>query len=178
MVCIRCKMIVKDQLEKLNISYNTIDIGVIDMANDLTVTEKKSLSIALHKYGLELMEDKNVLLIDRAKKIIIEMVHYSDDFPKQSHSDYIAEKLNYNYQKMAMLFLEATGISVERYIISHKIEKIKELLIYEDLTLTEISYRLNYSSLSHLCTQFKKETGVTPQFFKGLKMKKLKNTEM
>ena len=174
MVCIRCKLIVKQQLEILNIEYNKIDLGEVELPISLTVDVRKDFASALLKYGLELMEDKNALLIEKAKKVVIEMIHYADELPKKSHSEYLSEKLNYNYQKLALLFMEATGISLERYIISHKIEKVKEMILYEDLNLSDIAFRLNYSSVAHLCTQFKRETGVTPQFFKGLKMKKEK----
>ena len=172
MVSIRCKMIVKQQLDNLNIKYHTIDLGEVDVINSLTDPERQAFGDALLMYGLELMEDKKAVLVDKTKKVIVEMIHYADDLPKQSHSDYLTEKLNYNYQKLALLFLEVTGISIERYIISHKIEKVKELILYDDINLTEIAYKLNYSSVSHLCTQFKRETGVTPQFFKGMRMKK------
>ena len=124
------------------------------------------------------MDDKKSILIEKIRNVIIEMIHYADELPKQSHSEYISKKLNYNYQKLTLLFMESAGISIERYIISHKIEKIKEMILYEELTLSDISFKLNYSSVAHLSTQFKKETGVTPQFFKGLKVKKDKNYKM
>ena len=174
MVCIRCKLIVKQQLDILKIKYSYIELGEVELENYLTVSERDAFGSLLLKYGLELMEDTKAVLVDKIKKVIVEMIHYADDLPKQSHSEYISEKLNFNYQKLALLFMESTGISVERYIISHKIEKAKELLLYENLTLVDIAGRLNYSSVSHLCTQFKRETGVTPQFFKGMKMKKPK----
>ena len=174
MVCIRCKMIVKQQLEKLNIEYTTIDLGEIELPCSISESVRNDLANALLLYGLELLEDKNAQLIDKIKKVVVEMIHYADDLPKKCHSEYLSEKLNYNYQKLALLFMEAAGISIERYIISHKIEKIKEMILYENLSLSDIAFQLNYSSVAHLCTQFKRETGVTPQFFKGLKMKKEK----
>ncbi len=177
MVCIRCKMIVKQQLENLNIEYGTINLGEIEIIGTITKSDRIALSTALLKHGLELMEDKNAQLIDKAKLVIIEMIHYADELPKQSHSDYISNKLNYNYQKLTLLFMEATGISIERYIINHKIEKIKEYILYEGMSFSDIAFRLNYSSVAHFSTQFKKETGVTPQFFKGLKVKKDKNNK-
>lgn len=174
MVCIRCKMIVKQQLEMLNIKYNYIELGEVELDESMTSAERDAFGTALLKYGLELMEDKKAVLVDKMKKVIVEMIHYADELPKQSHSEYISGKLNANYQKLALLFMESTGITVERYIIGHKIEKVKELLLYEDLTLVDIAFKLSYSSVSHLCTQFKRETGVTPQFFRGMKMKKPK----
>jgi AraC-like DNA-binding protein len=165
-------MIVKQQLEVLNVKYNYIELGEVELVDSLTKSERNAFGTALLKYGLELMEDKKAVMVDKIKKVIVEMIHYADNLPKQSHSEYISEKLNFNYQKLALLFMESTGITVERYIISQKIEKAKELLLYEDMSLVEIAFKLNYSSVSHLCTQFKRETGVTPQFFKGMKMKK------
>ena len=177
MVCIRCKMIVKQQLENLNIEYVAINLGEVELVSSITIEQRDNLSKKLLNHGLELMEDKNAQLIDRAKMVIVEMIHYADELPKQSHSDYISKKVNYNYQKLTMLFMEATGISIERYIINHKIEKIKEYILYEGMSFGDIAIRLNYSSVAHFCTQFKKETGVTPQFFKGLKVKKDKNNK-
>ncbi len=176
MVCIRCKMIVKQQLEVLNIKYNYIDLGEVDLDVTMTIAERNAFGTALLGYGLELMEDKKAVIVDKMKKVIVEMIHYDEDLPKQSHSVYISSKLNASYQKLALLFMESTGITVERYIISHKIEKVKELLLYEDLTLVHIAFKLNYSSVPHLCTQFKRETGVTPLFFRGMKMKKPKRS--
>ncbi len=177
MVCIRCKMIVKQQLENLNIEYGAINLGEVEIISSITKSDRKVLASALLKHGLELMEDKNAQLVDMTKMVIVEMIHYADELPKQSHSDYISNKVNYNYQKLTMLFMEATGISIERYIINHKIEKIKEYILYDGMSFGEIVFRLNYSSIAHFCTQFKKETGVTPQFFKGLKVKKDKNNK-
>ena len=176
MVCIRCKMIVKQLLDELSIKYISIELGEVITVNTLTIPEQAELGNKLLKHGLELLEDKKALLIDKIKKVIIEMIHYADEIPKQSHSEYLGEKLNYNYQKLALLFMESTGISIERYIISHKIEKVKELILYEKMTLTDIAFKLNYSSVSHLCTQFKNETGVTAHFFKEMKTKKSKNS--
>jgi AraC-like DNA-binding protein len=118
------------------------------------------------------MDDKKAILIERIKNVIIEMVHYADEPPKTNFSDYLAEKLDYDYTYLSNLFSEVTGITIEHYIIAHKIERVKELLLYDELNLTEISYRLNYSSVAHLSHQFKKVTGLTPSYFKLLKHKK------
>jgi len=177
MVSIRCKMIVKQQLEKFGIEYTTIDLGEVQVDDATTTLQKIDFGKSLLYYGLELLEDKNAALIDKVKKVVVEMIHFADELPKQSKSAYISEKMNCNYQKLALLFMEATGISLERYIIRHKIEKVKELILYDDLNLTDIAFKLNYSSVAHLCTQFKRETGVTPQFFKSMKIKKDNITE-
>ncbi|MBL0357897.1 MAG: helix-turn-helix transcriptional regulator [Chitinophagaceae bacterium] len=172
MVSIRCKMIVKTELEKLNLLYGSVDLGEADIKEDITAVQREQLRIALLKSGLELMEDKKAILIERIKNVIIEMIHYADELPKVKNSHYISEKLNHDYTYLSNIFSEATGITIEHYIINHKIEKVKELLLYDELNLTEISYRLNYSSVAHLSNQFKKITGLTPTFFKNLKSKK------
>jgi AraC-like DNA-binding protein len=131
----------------------------------------------LHQTGLELMNDKKALLIEKIKKIIIEMVHYVDELPKTNFSDYLSEKLNYDYTYLANLFSEVQGITIEKFIISHKIERVKELIIYDELNLTEIAWLMHYSSVAHLSNQFKKITGLTPSHFKKLKDKRRNTIE-
>lgn len=177
MVSIRCKMIVKTELDKLGIFYGAVDLGEIEIKQDLTAEQQQQLKAALAKSGLELMDDKKAILIEKIKNVIIELVHYEDEFPKMKKSEYISQKLNYDYTYLANIFSEATGTTIEHYIIIHKIERVKELLIYDELNLSEISYRLNYSSVAHLSAQFKKITGLTPTFFKNLKHKKRINLE-
>jgi len=172
MVSIRCKMMVKSELDKLGIHYILVDLGEVEIKEDITSKQRDQLKIALLKSGLELMDDKKAILIERIKGVIIEMIHYADEVPKTNFSDYISGKLNYDYTYLANLFSEVTGITIEHYIIAHKIERVKELLIYDELNLTQISYKLNYSSVAHLSNQFKKVTGLTPTFFKQLKHKK------
>ena len=172
MVSIRCKMLVKAELERLGLNYKTIDLGEVEIEESLTEEQNKQLKANLLKSGLELMDDKRAILIQKIKNVIIEMVHYEDELLKVKNSEYISEKLKYDYTYLANLFSEATGITIEHFIIIHKIERVKELLIYNELNLTEISYRLNYSSVAHLSNQFKKITGLTPSFFKSLKQKK------
>ncbi len=172
MVSIRCKMLVKAELERLGLNYRTIDLGEVEIEESLTEEQNKQLKANLLKSGLELMDDKKAILIQKIKNVIIEMVHYEDELLKVKNSEYISEKLKYDYTYLANLFSEATGITIEHFIIIHKIERVKELLIYNELNLTEISYRLNYSSVAHLSNQFKKITGLTPSFFKSLKQKK------
>lgn len=172
MVSIRCKMVVKAELEKLGIPYGTVELGEVEVRQSVTAEQREQLKIALLKSGLELMDDKKAVLIQKIKTVIIEMVHYSDELPKIKNSVYISEKLNHDYTYLANLFSEATGITIEHFIIAHKIERVKELLLYDELNLTQIADRLNYSSVAHLSNQFKKITGLTPTFFKHLKRKR------
>lgn len=165
-------MVVKSELEKLGLHYTRVDLGEVDLQGHITREQLTDLNNALLKSGLELMEDKKAILIERIKAVVIEMVHYEQELPRVNFSTYISQKLDLNYTYLANLFSETTGITIERYIIAHKIERVKELLLYDELTLTEISYRLNYSSVAHLSNQFKKTTGLTPTFYKGLKHKK------
>jgi len=172
MVSIRCKMVVKSELDKLGIQYIKVDLGEVDIRGQVTPEQYDQLKIALLKSGLELMDDKKAIIIEKIKNVIIEMVHYADEPPKTNFSDYLSAKLNYDYTYLSNIFSEVTGITIEHYIIAHKIERVKELLIYDELTLSEISYRLNYSSVAHLSNQFKKVTGLTPSFFRQLKHKR------
>ncbi len=172
MVSIRCKMMVKSELDKLGLHYIMVDLGEVEVKENITAEQRDQLKIALLKSGLELMDDKKAILIEKIKNVIIEMVHYADEFPKINFSDYLSGKLHYDYTYLANLFSEVTGITIEHFIIAHKIERVKELLLYDELNLTQISYKLNYSSVSHLSKQFKKVTGLTPTFYKQLKHKK------
>lgn len=172
MVSIRCKMIVKSELDKLGLHYLVVDLGEVDILEDITKEQRIKLKIALLRSGLELMDDKKAILIEKIKRVIVEIVHYSEELPKINFSDYISKKLNYDYTYLANLFSEVTGTTIEQYIIAHKIERVKELLLYDELNLTEISYLMNYSSVAHLSNQFKKITGLTPSFFKKLKHKR------
>jgi len=170
-------MMVKSELDKLGLHYGVVDLGEVEVKESVTPEQRELLRLALLKSGLELMEDKKAILIEKIKNIIIEMVHYSDEFPKVKNSEYISEKLHLDYTYLANLFSEATGVTIEHFIILHKIERVKELLLYDELNLTEISYRLNYSSVAHLSNQFKKVTGLTPSFFKKLKHKRVLTLE-
>ena len=172
MVSMRCKMQVKAELEKLGIGFGAIDLGKVEINGSISEEQRKQLKTNLLIAGLELMEDKKAMLIERIKNVIIEMVHYGSELPKVKNSDYISEKLQYDYTYLANLFSEATGTTIEHFIIIHKIERVKELMIYDELNLTEISYKLNYSSVAHLSNQFKKITGLSPSFFKSLKHKR------
>jgi AraC-like DNA-binding protein len=172
MVSIRCKMVVKAALEKLGLHYIKLDLGQVEVKEKITAKQRAQLKAALLKSGLELMDDSKAILVEKIKNIIIEMVHYADELPKIKKSVFISEKLNHGYTYLSNLFSEATGITIEQFILLHKIEKVKELIIYDELNFTEIAYKLHYSSVAHLSTQFKKVTGLTPTFFKSLKHKK------
>jgi AraC-like DNA-binding protein len=177
MVSIRCKMVVKEELRKLGLHYVILDLGTVEVMNDLTIDQRHKLKTALLKSGLELMDDRKAVLIEKIKGIIIEMVHYTDELPKVNYSDYISDKLKLDYTYISKTFSEVKGITIEQFIIAHKIERVKELLLYDELNLTQISYMLNYSSVGHLSRQFKKVTGLTPSFFKLLKDKKRNTLE-
>lgn len=172
MVSLRCKLVVKEALESLGLHFVILELGIVEIMQDLTEAQHTQLYDLLLKSGLELMDDKKSVLIEKIKNIIIELIHYSDELPKVNYSDYISEKMGMDYTHLSKLFSEVREITIEHFIIAHKIERVKELLLYDELNLTQISYIMNYSSVSHLSKQFKKVTGLTPSFFKKLKEKK------
>lgn len=177
MVSLRCKMLVKEELAKLGLQYVVIDLGMVEILENITQLQREQLKENLLRSGLELLDDKKSILIEKIKNVITEMIHYSDELPKINYSDYISEKLNYDYTYLANIFSEVKGITIQQFIIIHKIERIKELLLYDELNLTQISYKLNYSSVAHLSNQFKKATGLSPSFYKRLKQKRKSNLE-
>jgi len=170
MVSLRCKMAVKEELDKLK--HTSIELGEVNLKKNITGDDREFLRKGLIKKGLELIDDKKSLLIEKTKTIIIELIHYSEENPKINYSDYISEKLDYNYNHLSSLFSEVTGTTIVNYIIINKIERVKELLLYDELTLTEISLLMEYSSVAHLSHQFKKITGLTPTYFKKIKQYK------
>lgn len=177
MVSLRCKMMVKEELKKLGLHYVIVELGMIEIMEDITSLQRKQLNDNLLKSGLELLDDKKSILIEKIKNVITEMIHYSDELPNVNYSDFISEKLGLNYTYLANTFSEVKGITIQQYIIMHKIERVKELLIYDELSLTEISHKMHYSSVAHLSNQFKKITGLTPTFYKQLKDKRKANLE-
>ena len=177
MVSLRCKMVVRQELEKLGLNYVNVDLGTIEILEDMPDFQREQLRNNLKGFGLELLDDKRKVIIEKIKSLIIEMIHYSEELPKVNYSDYISEKLGYDYTYLANTFSEVKGITIQQFIIIHKIERVKELLLYDELNLTEISYKLHYSSVSHLSNQFKKITGLTPSFYKKLKRKRFENLE-
>lgn len=172
MVSSRCKMMVKEALKELGLHFIVVDLGVVDVMEELSGEQKAALQSLLFNAGLELMDDKKAMLIEKIKKVIIEMVHHAEELPKTNFSDFISKKLDYDYTYLTNLFSEVQGTTVEQYIISHKIERIKELIVYGEMNITEIANKMNYSSVAHLSSQFKKATGLTPSHFKQLKEKR------
>lgn len=177
MVSLRCKMLVQEELRKLGIVPTMVDLGVIEIFEPISTFKRNQLKMSLLKSGLELMEDKKSILIEKIKNVITEMIHNSDELPKVNYSDYISEKIGNDYTYLANTFSEVKGITIQQFIIQHKIERVKELLIYDELNLTEISYKMHYSSVAHLSNQFKKITGLTPTFYKNIKNKRKANLE-
>jgi AraC-like DNA-binding protein len=172
MVSIRCKLVVKSELDRLGLHYKVVELGEVQIEENINEDQRMQLKMALLPSGLELMDDKKAILVEKIKNVIIEMIHYEDELPKTNFSDFLSEKLNYNYTYLANLFSETKGITIEQFIIHHKIERVKELILYDELNLSEIAWRLHYSSVAHLSNQFKKVTGLTPSFFKSLKEKR------
>jgi AraC-like DNA-binding protein len=169
MVCIRCQMVVKAELEKVGLPYSYVKIGEANIVGDIQHEQLEQLKTGFEKAGLALMDDKRSILVEKIKSVIIELVHYSEDQIKVNLSDFLSEKLNYNYTYLANLFSEVKGITIEKFYLTHKIERVKELIVYDELNLSEIAYRMNYSSVAHLSNQFKKYTGLAPVQFKKLK---------
>jgi len=165
-------MVVKSELEKLGLNWTSVELGEISIRENITDDQLYKLGIALKKSGLELMDDKKSILVEKINAIIIELVHYTDEQIKINLSDYLSKKLNHNYTYLSNLFSEVKGTTIEKVYLAHKIEKVKELLVYDELTLTEIAWKLHYSSVAHLSNQFKKITGLTPSHFKNLKNKR------
>ena len=172
MVSNRCKMTVKEELKKLGLHFIIVELGEVEVMENITPEQREELKTALSVSGLELMDDKKAVLVEKIKNVIIEMVHHLDENIKINFSEYLSEKLNHNYTYLANLFSEVKGITIEHFMIAHKVEKIKELIIYDELNITEIAWKMNYSSVAHLSNQFKKVTGLSPSHFKQLKDKR------
>ena len=168
---------VKHELEKLGLHFTNIELGMVEIKEEIDEELLNTLKSNLEISGLELMDDNKSILVDRIKNVIIEMIHYSEEIPKVNYSDYIAEKLDYDYTYLSNLFSEVKGITIQHFIIKHKIERAKELILYNELNLTEIAYKLNYSSVAHLSNQFKKVTGHTPSYYKKIGQKRKSNLE-
>ena len=169
MVCNRCIMTVEKDLQDVDIPFSIVRLGEVELQETLNLKHKIKLSRLLEEQGFELLEDKNAALIERIKTLIIEMVHYSDSQPKTNYSVYIADQIHHDYSYLSSLFSSVTGVTIEKFIIAQKIERIKELLYYDELSISEISYQMGYSSVAHLSNQFKKVTGMNPTEFKTLR---------
>ena len=177
MICLRCKLVVRDVLSKIGITLVTIEFGEIEIAESISVSQRDQIDMTLRKSGLELIDDKKGILVQKIKSIIIELVHHSEKPLINNLSGYLSQKLDYDYTYMSNLFSEVHGATIEKFFISHKIERVKELIIYDELSLTQIAYKLHYSSVAHLSNQFKKVTGLAPSYFKSIRQKRTKNLE-
>lgn len=171
MVCARCKMVVRDELARLGIETSSIDLGEVETKNEIPQKKIQQLGASLRQLGFEIIDDRKSRIIEKIKKAIIELVHYSEEAPSVQVSAFITQQLHYEYNYLSNLFSEVEGITIEKYFIAQKIEKVKELLMYDELSLSQIADRLGYSSVAYLSSQFKKQTGLTPTFFKNLKQK-------
>jgi AraC-like DNA-binding protein len=169
MVSLRCKMVVRDALTKMGLHYAVLDLGVVEIIEDISPEQRAQLRTELIKTGLLVLDSKTAILVDRIVTVIVELVHYSEEVPRVNYSDFITEKLGFDYTYLSNVFSEVKGMTIQQFIILHKIERVKELLLYDELNLKEISYKLHYSSVAHLSTQFKKVTGLSPSYFKHLK---------
>jgi AraC-like DNA-binding protein len=171
MVSVRCKMAVQDKLDKLGLYHGTVDLGELVFKKGITPQQQNQLKDELQQLGVELLDQSQGKVIEQIKAVIQKLVHHADSLPKIKNSEYISQQLNRDYKYLSTLFSEATGVTIEQSIINHRVERVKELLLYDELNLTEIAHKLNYCSVAHLSGQFKKTTGLTPTFFKQLKHK-------
>jgi AraC-like DNA-binding protein len=169
MVSSRCKQAVKDELKKFGLHFIVVDLGEVEIMETLSTIQREQLKAELLKSGLELMDDKRAVLIEKIKNVIIKMVYHSSEIIKTNFPEYLSEKLNQEYTYLANLFSEVQGTTIEQFVIFHKVERIKELIIYDELNITEIAWKMNYSSVAHLSNQFKKVTGLSPSHFRKLK---------
>ena len=172
MVSNRCKLAVKTELKKLGLHFIFVDLGEVEIMESISSDQREQLKEALFESGLELMDDKRAILIEKIKNAIVEMVHHTDEEIKINFSEYLSTKLNHDYTYLANLFSEVQGTTIEHFIITHKVERIKELIIYDELNISEIAWKMNYSSVAHLSNQFKKVTGLSPSHFRQLKDKR------
>lgn len=168
MVCLRCKMLVEDELKKLGITCKSVELGEAEIEGELSGSQREALAQALNKAGLELLADRKHVLIEKIRNLVIKMVRCSDELPAVKYSRYISDALGLDYTYLANLFSMVNGITIQQFIINHRIERVKELLMYDEMNLTEISYAMNYSSVAHLSNQFRKVTGYSPSLFKRL----------
>lgn len=177
MVCSRCKMIVRAELEKLGLQPLSVELGEVEIPGEISADKKLEIQNALQVYGFTLIDDKKSQLIERVKNLVIELVHQPKEDLKINLSDYLSRELHHDYTYISNLFTQIEGTTIEKYYIAQKIERVKELLVYDELSLSEIAFQLHYSSVAHLSGQFKKVTGLTPSHFKQLREKKRRPLE-
>lgn len=172
MVTGRCKTAVKEVLNNFGLHFIMVELGEVEIMEDLSFDQREQVRVALKHSGLELMDDKKAMLVEKVKNLIIDMVHHSNEAIKTNLSDYLSQKLGYDYTYLSNLFSEVQGTTIQQFLIFHKIERIKELIMYEELNITEIAFLMNYSSVAHLSNQFKKATGLSPSQFRNLNNRK------
>ncbi|MFT3751272.1 MAG: AraC family transcriptional regulator [Agriterribacter sp.] len=174
MVCNRCIMVVRSELEKLGYKPENVTLGEAVLDKNISTEERNNIAKILEPIGFELIDDKKSRIIEKIKNVIIDLVHHQDVELKTSLSDLLSAALHHDYNYLSNLFSEVEGTTIEKYFIAQKIERVKELLVYDELSLSEIAFRLNYSSVAYLSNQFKKVTGLTPSYFKQIKEEKRK----
>ncbi len=177
MISLRCKLVVKEELQKLGITKIAIELGVVEFMEPISDVQLEIFQKGIAQSGLEVLDSKKTILVERIKTVITQMIHHSEILPKTNYSEYLSVQLNYDYTYLSNIFAEVKGVTIQQFIIIHKIERIKELLLYNELNIGEIAYRLHYSSIAHLSNQFKKITGFTPSAFKKLKLNRKSNLE-
>lgn len=178
MVCPRCIEAVKGILDETAIPYQRVDLGSVSLIQELTSNQESTISQALTHHGFELLKGEKSAIISKIKSLLIEQIHHSEENLTMNYSDFLADKLNHDYSYLSRLFSSVEGITIEKFITKLKTEKIKELLIYNELTLSEIAFKMDYSSVAYLSTQFKKETGMTPSEFKKNKNNSRKSLDL
>lgn len=177
MVSLRCKMMVQQEIDRLGISQAVVNLGTVDTVEPMDSVQLTTFTARLKKMGLEVLDDKKSILIEKIKNSVTTLIHNTTDQPKENYSEYLSNALGYDYTYLANIFSEVNGYTIQQFIILNKIEKVKELILYNELNLTEIAYQLNYSSVAHLSYQFKKITGLAPSYYKQLKQKRENNLE-
>ncbi len=177
MVCSRCIMVVKAQLENLGLQPQSVNLGEVEIEADLSKDELAELDTALKSLGFEIIDNKKSKTIEKIKNTIVTLVHHTDHDIKTNLSSFITSQIHQDYHYLSNLFSEVEGTTIEKYFITQRIEKVKELIVYDELSLSEIADQLGYSSVAYLSNQFKKITGFTPSYFKSVKEYKRKNIE-
>jgi YesN/AraC family two-component response regulator len=177
MVCSRCRMVVTSELEKAGLKFLSVELGEIELKEEPSQSQLENLQASLKNLGFEIIDDKKSRLIEKIKNEVVKLIHHSDEDVKTNLSNHLSDKLHYDYTHLSKLFSEIEGTTIEKYLIAQRIEKTKELLVYDELSLSEIADKLGYSSVAYLSSQFKKVTGLTPTHFKALKEHKRKNIE-
>lgn len=178
MVCDRCKMVVKSELEQLGLQPLAVELGEVELKEELTAEQKERVNTRFLELGFELIDDKKSRLIERVKNLVVELVHHSEEQLNRNVSDYLTQFIPMEYNYLSNLFSEVEGTTIEKFYIAQRIERVKELLVYDELSLSEIADQMGYSSVAYLSTQFKKVVGLTPSHFKSMKEAKRKSLDL